>query len=312
MSDKKIVLGEITVVIPTFGREAVMLNSVLALLNLEKPPNEIIVVDQTLDHETATTEQLQHWHDTGAIMWLKQSKPSITKAMNCGLLSASNNLVLFLDDDIIPHADLVVNHAKAHYAYCDLWATVGQVIQPWQKPEDLSPSRKLVGLQKDFDFPFNSTRDADVENVMAGNLCVNRQLALSIGGFDENFIGAAYRFETDFARRTSNAGGKIRFLGNAGIDHLRAGSGGTRSLGNHLTSASSVHGVGDYYYAFRHGKMFAAWSYSCRRLLGEVRTRFHLLHPWWIPIKMIGELRALRLGRKTAILFRTRENCETR
>jgi hypothetical protein len=35
-----------------------------------------------------------------------------------------------------------------------------------------------------------------------------------------------------------------------------------------------------------------AW-YLLRRPLREVRTRFHLRHPWWIPVKLLGELRAL-------------------
>jgi len=127
---------------------------------------------------------------------------------------------------------------------------------------------------------------------------VNRERALSIGGFDERFIGAAYRFETDFARRVKKAGGKIRFIGSAGINHLRAESGGTRSEGNHMTSASPEHGFGDYYYAFKYGRMHEAWGYSVKRMLREVRTKFHLTHPWWIPVKLVGEIRALLMARR--------------
>lgn len=291
-------LGKITIVIPTFNRERVLLDSISALLNLEFPAEEIIVVDQTDIHEPTTTTQLNHWYESGAINWIQRSKPSITKAMNHGLVSASNKLVLFLDDDIIPHADLVVNHASAHQADTDLWATVGQVIQPWQKPEDLSPPRNMIGLKKDFDFPFNTTRDSDVENVMAGNLCVNRERAIAVGGFDENYVGAAFRFESEFARRLINAGGKIRFIGSAGIDHLRVASGGTRSEGSHLTSASPLHGFGDYYYAFRHGEKGEVWKYSIQRFFREIRTKFHLTHPWWIPVKMVGEARAMIKARR--------------
>jgi GT2 family glycosyltransferase len=179
---------------------------------------------------------------------------------------------------------------------------MGQVIQPWQEPAALQAPRKLVGLEKDFDFPFNSSTDDTVENVIACNLSVVRQRALSIGGFDENFIGSAYRFETDFARRVIQAGGQIRFVGSAGINHLRVESGGTRSGGSHLTSPSPTHGFGDYYYAFRHGKPSEAWAYSFKRMFREVRTKFHLTHPWWIPVKLLGEVRALHAGRKQARL----------
>ena len=119
-----------------------------------------------------------------------------------------------------------------------------------------------------------------------------------MGGFDQNFQGAAYRFETEFARRIAKAGGKIRFLGTAGIDHLRVPSGGTRSRGNHLASASPRHGVGDHYYALLHAKSIEANWYCLRRMFREVRTKFHATHPWWIPVKLVGELRAYLLARR--------------
>jgi hypothetical protein len=51
--------------------------------------------------------------------------------------------------------------------------------------------------------------------------------------------------------------------------------------------------VGDCYYALRCGGGLQACWYLLRRPLREVRTRFHLRHPWWIPVKLVGELRAL-------------------
>jgi len=132
---------------------------------------------------------------------------------------------------------------------------------------------------------------------MAGNLSVKRDRALAVGGFDANFTPpVAYRFETEFARRLVAAGGRIRFEPRASIRHLRAARGGTRSQGGHLTSSSPVHGVGDYYYALRCGRGWERFWYVLRRPLREVRTRFHLLHPWYIPVKLVGEVRALALA----------------
>jgi GT2 family glycosyltransferase len=288
----------LSIVIPTYGREQVLLDSIASLTSLDVQADEIILVDQTRDHLPEIIQQLRAWHETQLIIWIQMERPSITAAMNRGLKTAKSPLVLFLDDDIIAKPGLVANHARVHESDRDCWATVGQVMQPWQKPENLAPPRKLIGLKTDFDFPFNSTQDAELHNVMAGNLCVNRERALSIGGFDENFIGAAFRFETDFARRVIAAGGRINFVGSAGIHHLRTETGGTRSKGNHMASASPLHGFGDYYYAFRHADAWDAWMYSFQRLFREVRTRFHLTHPWWIPVKLVGEARAILMARK--------------
>ena len=73
-------------------------------------------------------------------------------------------------------------------------------------------------------------------------------------------------------------------------------SGGTRSAGSHLDSASPRYGVGDYYFAMRQGAGWDCFSYCVRRFFREVRTRFHLRHPWYIPVKLLGELRAVRLA----------------
>jgi GT2 family glycosyltransferase len=285
-----------TIVVPTYNRDQTLLNTIGMLLKLPTTADEILVVDQTQQHSEQTDLTLEQWNNSGQIKWIRRSEPSITKAMNVGLSQARNELVLFLDDDIEPRSDIIAVHRHAHEKQPVLWATVGQVIQPWQQPERLQPPRAQTGLRADFDFPFHSSLDHDVQNVMAGNLCVNRVRALSIGGFDENFVGAAFRFETEFARRIGRAGGRIQFLGSAGINHLRVTEGGTRSAGSHLTSASPRHGMGDHYYAFLHGRPIEAWMYSFHRVFREVSTKFHATHPWWIPVKLVGELRAMWAG----------------
>lgn len=291
----------ISIVIPTFGRDRVLTDTLDALIRLQHRAAEILVVDQSQTHDSETIERLTTWHQSSDIRWIRLPEPSITRSMNHGLRKANSPLVLFLDDDIRPRGEIVRVHAEARRQHPDLWATVGQVIQPWQQAADLPAPRSLTGLRLDDDFPFHSTRDAVVHNVMAGNLCVDRERALSIGGFDENFQGAAYRFETEFSRRVECAGGGIRFLGSAGIDHLRVAKGGTRSAGSHLASASPGHGIGDHYYALLHGgSWWRSNVYCARRMIREVRTRFHLTHPWWIPVKLFGELRAYRGARRLA------------
>ena len=301
----------LTICIPTFNRDRVLTDTVSLLLQLAPAANEILVVDQTSTHDADAEEQLTDWAARRVIRWLRLERPSTTLAMNEGLLQASGRTILFLDDDIIPDGRLVAGHLAAHAAHPDAWAVVGQVLQPedWQRGVGsgergaASGERRAEsgGLATDLDFAFCSAQAGWVKNVMAGNLSVHRDKALAIGGFDENFLPpVAYRFETEFARRIVRAGGRIWFEPSASIRHLRAGSGGTRTLGSHLTSASPVHGVGDYYYAFRCGSRSEAWRYSLKRMFREVRTRFHLGHPWYIPVKLVGEVRALLWARRLA------------
>jgi GT2 family glycosyltransferase len=290
----------VSVVIPTYQREQVLLETVQVVLNQVPSPQEILIVDQSPEHETSVAHQLQAWHDEGRIRWARLTEPSIPKSMNYGLRLATRPVVLFLDDDLTAASTLVDWHWRTHQQFSEAVAVVGQVLQPGEVPRDAPVKEPRTGLRADLEFPFFRSEADWISNVMAGNLSVNRDYALKIGGFDENFIGVAYRFETEFARRLIAGGGKIRFCPEASINHLRAERGGTRSGGSHLTSADPKYGIGDHYYAFLHGHPGEAWRYSIRRLFREVRTRFHLRHPWWIPVKLVGELRALRRGWKMA------------
>lgn len=289
--------SHVTVVIPTLGREAVLLETIRLVLALDPPSADVLVVDQTPVHETETERQLREWDGSRRLRWLRLDRPSVVHAMNVGLREARTPLVLFLDDDIVPAPALAAAHAASYERSPDVWAVAGQVLQADESPVDKVFEGARQGLYGFKGFPFNSSHSQWVGNVMAGNLSVRRERALEIDGFDENFIPpVAYRFETEFARRAIRGGGNIWFEASASIRHLRAPSGGTRSIGSHLTSASPLHGVGDYYYALRCGQGWERFWYMLRRPFREVRTRYHLRHPWWIPVKFVGELRALLLA----------------
>jgi GT2 family glycosyltransferase len=291
-SGKRYSAGDVSIAIPTYGRDEVLIDTIRGCLDQAEPAREILVMDQTPVHRPKTEATLMAWHVAGRIRWERLTQPSIPAAMNRALQIATGSLVLFLDDDIIPAAGLISAHAHVHGADNCLVA-VGQILQPGQEPSDVPPPPILDPLRADFEFPFHSTRPAELRNVMAGNMSVHREWALSLGGFDENFRGSAYRFETDFARRVLRSQGKITFVPSASIRHLRASGGGTRAQGDHLTSASPNHGVGDYYFALLHGEKWDVALYISRRMIREVCTKFHVRHPWYIPVKLLGEFRAL-------------------
>ena len=283
----------VSVVIPTYCREQVLLDTIRVVLDQKPVPMEVLVVDQSPGHETPVEQQLQAWHEEGRIRWVRLAEPSIPKSMNHGLRMATQPIVLFLDDDLTAATTLLDWHWKTHQQFSDAVAVVGQVLQPGEVPRDVPAKGSRTGLRADLEFPFFRSEADWVSNVMAGNLSVKRDYALKIGGFDENFIGVAYRFETEFARRLIAGGGKIRFCPEASINHLRAERGGTRSTGSHLTSADPKYGVGDYYFALLSGASFAEKArYIGRRPFREVTTRFHFRNPWYIPLKLLGECRA--------------------
>jgi GT2 family glycosyltransferase len=287
----------ISIVIPTYGREQILLDTITHHLQqaAELPQfGELIVIDQTATHEPQTNRQLQEWYGHGRIRWIRCAEPHLTRSMNRGLLEARSDLVLYTDDDVVPRSGWLQAHVTSHQEHPEAWAIVGQILQPREKPEDIPYQPRGGQLRRYMDFPFCSTRGQYIENAMAGNLSLKREKALQIGGFDENFPPpVASHFESEFAKRMVRSGGIIWFEPRASLRHLAAPAGGIRSKGSHLTSLSPHHGIGDCYFALRTGHGLEKCWYLTRKPFREVRTRFHLAHPWWIPLKLIGEIRAL-------------------
>ncbi|HXG59029.1 MAG TPA: glycosyltransferase [Thermoanaerobaculia bacterium] len=280
----------ITVAIPTFERGRVLVRTIDRLLALDPRPG-IIVADQTPLHPGEVETRLREWESHHLIRRLRLPAPSIPMAMNQALLAAATPLVLFLDDDVEFDDSLLPAHIAAHGRE-DVWAVAGQVLERGEHPQHHAQEADPLR------FRFNHDTGCFVTNVMAGNLSVKRDRALRIGGFDEHFVGAAYRFETDFALRLTGAGGRIWFEPAASIRHLKVEEGGIRSHGDHRTTASPAHAVGDYYFAIRHGRPFAA--YAIRRVIANVLTRYHLRHPWAIPAKLLAEWRGIALAKRLA------------
>ena len=288
---------EISLAIPTYRRGEILLRTLDLLARLDPPPGEILVADQTESQPVEVERELRRMEAEGRIRIFRFSPPSIPRAMNRGLQEAKGSVVLYVDDDIVPATDLVGAHAArqggAHAAVC------GQVLQPGETSDpEANRGPRGEGFRKDLEFRFCGTFETDVTNVISCNLSVDRKVALSIGGFDEQFLGSAYRYETDFARRLLAAGRRILFAPEASVRHLRLPVGGTRSQGDHLRYPSPLHSVGDCYFALRHARGIEQAAYLFRRLFRETFNRHSLRHPWMIPIKCRSECRALVWARR--------------
>ena len=274
-------LPTISVVIPTFRREQILIDTITFLLQQDSATSEILVVDQSMSHEAPTKLALETWDREGAIRWFRLPAPSITRSMNVGLLEAQSDLVLFLDDDIIPSSQLVLAHASAHSeGLCNIVA--GQVLQPGE--EVLSESSETSR------FLFRSAKRRWVQEFIGCNFSVRKDVAIRLGGFDENFVHVAYRYEAEFCDRALSAGERILFEPQASIHHLKAVAGGTRSFGYHLTTVKPSHAVGEYYYLLRARNVKYRFGKMLLRLFRSIRTKHHLLHPWWIPGTIVAEL----------------------
>ena len=277
---------QLSVAIPTYQRESVLIDTIDQVLSLAHPPREILVVDQTQEHEEIVHNRLAQLQGRRRIRWIRLAMPSIPRAMNMALLEARSDILLFLDDDVDLCSEIVREHWRAH---SDTGATVvvGRVRQPWATSLEPRP-QALTTSSREFDF--DSDHAGFVDRAMAGNMSVKVKSAIAVGGFDENFVRVAYRFEDDFVDRIIGRGGKVYFCPTAKIRHLKHPAGGTRSFGSHLRTIKPTHAVGAYYYLMKSPSVSSRTPRLLLRPIQAIVTRYHLSRPWWIPVTLVGEI----------------------
>ena len=270
----------ISIVIPTFNRGQVLLDTIDFISKLSELPLEFIIVDQTVSPTQHVKQKLEEHHSSGLINWIVLERPSVVAAMNVGLVTAQSDYVLFLDDDIKPCDNLLKNYIKLiSKQHCGIVA--GRVIQPWDNPE---------GDHQPETFSFNSLTNGDAPFFIGANVLINRSTAIQLGGFDENFIGTAHDYEREFSDRVLGANHNIAYCGKAAVHHLKEEAGGIRTYGHFLKTVKPHHAVGAYYYILRSKRVHNKALAVLKRLKQRVATRTHLKQPWWIPLTLIGDI----------------------
>jgi glycosyltransferase involved in cell wall biosynthesis len=268
---------KLSVVIPTYKREAILVETLNRLRQLLKPGDEILVIDQTPQHAPETDIALRSMAIDGAIRYYKRLTPSQNEAMNIGALLARNDILVFLDDDIMPFEGLLEGHRNILAQPDGPPATCGQVLQPWNPV--------AVETVNNFDFSFNSaySKRCDIRYLIGANFAIRRRTYLDVGGMDENFNGANYRNDAEMAYRICDATGKrILFVPEAGLRHLLA-DGGNRAFGAKDTWGHIGGSIGDYYFALKWLPWRQRLVHIAIRPLRASLNRNTVTHPWLIP-----------------------------
>jgi glycosyltransferase involved in cell wall biosynthesis len=277
----------ISVVIPSYLRESVLVETVRAMSRQLTERDEIVVVDQTPAHEAATEEGLAELCRSGRVRWFRKARPSICEAMNVGALLASNEVVLFLDDDVVPSPGLLEVFRELFSRDEGLAAVNGQILQPWHA----GPVAEVAGFGLDFDYAYSKA--AEIPGLVTCNAAVRREAFLRAGGMDETYEGGAHRCDADLGYRLRAFTGRLaRFEPRASVRHLQAG-GGTRAHGFKDSWAAIDSAIGDYYFALRWLGRRGALRHALHRLRRAPFNRRTLRRPWLVPSILAREAVAL-------------------
>jgi glycosyltransferase involved in cell wall biosynthesis len=200
-----------TVVIPTFNREAVLKKALEGYLaqTAVQSIRELIVVD---DGSTDNTAQMVKQIEAGSpfeIRYLRQANKGPAAARNLGIQEARAKMILFTDSDIIPDKDLVRQHLDWHAKDPDdSIAILGYVT--WPSTPAPTPFMSWYGKSGPL-FAFNKLQHGEQANFQffyTCNLSLKTDFLRMKGQFDEEFKLAAFE-DIELGYRLEKAGMRL-------------------------------------------------------------------------------------------------------
>ena len=263
---------KVSVIVATYGREALLCQTLRDALALEWDDVEIIVVDQTEGHAPDTEAFLASVRDR--IVYLLHRPPSVVAAENWGLAAARGEIVLFLDDDVrLPDPRLIAQHVD-NYADAGIGGVAGRVLDADHPVEGRFDPRSQDLVRGFFHTGWTHPTRCEVTTAPGTNVSFRRDVLLAVGGVDERFAGNAFRWENDLCLRVRAAGYRVMYDPRPTVHHFYGSPGGNENHHLHGRSAGSHR----WYRDFFHNQVYVSLKHMPRASLAPLMWRLYRGH----------------------------------
>ncbi|MBT8250464.1 MAG: glycosyltransferase [Acidimicrobiia bacterium] len=200
----------ISVVLCSYNGSRTISETLDALLELEYPDFEVIVVDDGSTDETASLA------DRDGVRLLRMEHRGLSSARNTGLTAATGDIVAYIDDDAYPDRDWL-----SHLSRTFINTTHAGIGGP-----NISPAGDGYIHQCVSNAPGNPSHvlinDVEAEHIPGCNMAFRREALLAIGGFDTQYWSAGD--DVDVCWRLRDAGFTLGFSPAAVVWHHRRGT----------------------------------------------------------------------------------------
>ncbi|SRR5579883_397387 len=229
----------ISVIIPTYGREEPLRNSLIDVLKQDYPNFEVLLIDQTPQHQPEIEAFLEELAAEKKIKWFRLQWASLPGARNYAVRRASGEIILFIDDDVQLHPGFLAAHAKNFLEKPDVGAVAGRVFDRMKlgdsggklQIEYLPPQAMDPGIAWYYIDLVHTVKPQQVLSARGCNMSFRREIFTKYGlKFDERFRGSAVREESDFCLRLRQTGYKIWYDPEAYLVHLGEETGGCHDI----------------------------------------------------------------------------------
>jgi GT2 family glycosyltransferase/peptidoglycan/xylan/chitin deacetylase (PgdA/CDA1 family) len=208
---------DLSIVIPSYNRRDSICALVTALISQAGPgvaAEIVVVLDGSTDGSAEALACLATPPETRLCVH-NQANQGRASARNTGIERATGEVVLFLDDDVVPKNGLVSAHLRAHRTADVILGRIDHL--------DAQDTPRVICEQEVI---FYNERHALLSggnpiratDVFAGNLSVKRSHLHAVGGFDEAFTGYGCE-DWDLGERLLQTGVVFAYASDAAVYH---------------------------------------------------------------------------------------------
>jgi GT2 family glycosyltransferase len=216
----------VSVIIPTYNRYPLVIDTVKSLFPQLSGNDELIVVDQS---DNDISEKIRKELSViGNIVYKHVVKPSLPNARNIGIAEAKKDIVIFFDDDIIPSQQLIHAHRIGFSLAENIGCVTGKIFEEGKIAINSTNVGAGVTWYGKAYRNFNSLKKTSVAAPIGANMSFSRKALCATGSFDCDYSGNATLEETDYGYRLRKKGFTILYNPDALLTHLVANSGGCR------------------------------------------------------------------------------------
>jgi GT2 family glycosyltransferase len=206
---------QVSIVVPTYNRKASLQRLLLALGDQTLPADqfEVIVVD---DGSTdGTPEVLEALPVPYPLVRLRQANQGPGAARNLGVARARAELIVFLDDDVVPLPTLLEQHLDVHHRQPEA-VVIGPMVPPpnWPRPAWVRWEEQILDVQ--YRAMVAGEFDCTPRQFYTANASLRRERFMAAGGFDSSFKRAE---DVEMAYRMRDQGAHFVFLADASVYH---------------------------------------------------------------------------------------------
>lgn len=208
-----------SVVIPTRGRATLLQETLGEVLRQASETRDVAEVIVARDDDTCETGAVLQRVNSPKLRVVRSPAPGPAAARNAGVRAALGEVILFVDDDVLPWPGTLRGHCEHHLA--DVGGNLAVVgFVTWHPRGTITPFMYWLehgGPQ--FAYFEISQTGLSPYHCYTANLSVSRSALLATGLFDERFREAAFE-DLELGFRMAGAGVRFAYRADLGAYHL--------------------------------------------------------------------------------------------